>query len=513
MHRLLKRQLKKIGYNDDECVTKEQFEKFINFVDLAYKDGDEDREFLEHTLEVSSKEMKELYQELEKKSRTKLAKSEARFKSLARHDSLTGISNRFALEEELKALISASKRYKLKFALLFMDLDHFKTINDTYGHDFGDKLLQEVVARVLPELRAEDIFARLGGDEFVIVFTNIEEISLSMMVERIINLFRKPWYINEIELNISTSMGIVIYPKDGENEIDLLKHADIAMYKAKEQGRDKFSFFTNELNQKVLHDMKLEEDLYKAIENKEFELFYQPKVDVQTNKIVGCEALIRWRHPEFGLVYPLEFIPLAESNGMIQKIGAWVIFEAAEAIKRFNKFDTKKQLHVSVNVSLKQLQDQKIFKIFQKALVGINKEQLVLEVTESIMAEDVELAIEMLNKIRKLGVRISMDDFGTGYSSLSYLNKLPIDSLKIDKAFVDEIPKDTQEKKILIDTIIVMARTLDMCVVAEGVEEEYQLEYLRERDCMFYQGYLFSKPVCEEEYLGLIKSLDLSACK
>ena len=504
MHRLLKRQLKKIGYTSGD-VSEKEFQKFLEIVDRAYKDSDDDREFLEHTLEVSSKEMHELYAELEQKSKTKLAQSEARFRALAKHDTLTGISNRFSLEEELKRLIASSKRTKEQFALLFLDLDKFKYINDSFGHDFGDKLLKEVVTRVAPKLRKEDIFARLGGDEFVIVLTHIDESKLSIVLEKIISLFRQEWNIDEHIINVSTSIGVVLYPKDGRSEVELLKNADIAMYRAKELGRDKFSFFTEELNERIMYEIQLEEDMFHALENNEFELYYQPKVEISSGKVIGAEALIRWNHPRFGFLSPVDFIQLAEDNGYIIKIGEWVLQEANQAIRRFNKIDKKKELHVSVNVSLRQLQLSEFYDTITKSLEDIEPKQLILEVTESVMADDIEFALHMLQKIQKLGVKISMDDFGTGYSSLSYLTKLPIDTIKIDKSFVDQIPKENMTGKTLIDTIVAMVETLDKCIIAEGVEHDYQRKYLAQKGCRYYQGYLFSKPVKEEEYHTLVK--------
>jgi diguanylate cyclase (GGDEF)-like protein len=504
MHRLLKRQLKKVGYGG-EVLSKEELNRFIDMVNQAYIDCDEDREFLEHTLDVSSKEMHDLYVALEEKSQTKLAQSEARYKALARHDSLTGIANRYALEEELKRLIALSKREKKSFALLFMDLDHFKNINDTHGHDFGDLLLKEVVKRVLPQLRTEDIMARLGGDEFVIVLTNISEEKLVVVIEKILSLFRKPWEIEGHTLNVSTSIGVVLYPKDGEDAWELLKNADIAMYRAKEMGRDNFSFFTQELNDAIMYEMRLEEDMPKAIQNNEFELFFQPKVRVDNDEIIGAEALIRWRHPEFGLLTPKEFIPLAETNGFISKIGEWVLEESTKIIEEFNTIDTNKEMHLCINVSSKQFVYSNLYEIVHRIVKNLdNPRQLILEITESIMLEDVEFILFALQRMHDLGILLSIDDFGRGYSSLSYLTKLPIDSIKIDKLFIDQIKPELKEKT-LIDTIIAMADTLEKCVVAEGVEKEYQLNYLREKGCKYYQGNYFSKPVSKEEYMKMLQ--------
>jgi len=503
MHRLLKRQLKKLGYTGGP-LSEADVKRFIDMVDQAYKDDDEDREFLEHTLDVSSQEMHELYLSLEEKSQTKLAQSEARYKALARHDSLTGIANRYALEEELKRLISFSKRQQKRFAVLFMDLDHFKKINDTHGHDFGDVLLKEVVKRILPQLRTEDIMARLGGDEFVLVLTDINEEKLVLVIEKILALFRKPWEIEGYTLNVSTSIGVVVYPKDGETVGELLKNADIAMYRAKEMGRDNFSFFTQELNAKVMYEMELEKDMHKALENKEFELYFQPKVNIEDGSLIGAEALIRWRHPKFGLLLPEEFIPLAETNGFIAKIGEWVLQEAVAAIHTFNTIDTKQELHLSVNVSSKQFVCSNLYDIVHSSIEALKKpQQLILEITENVILEDLEFILLSLQRIRSLGVLLSVDDFGTGYSSLSYLSKLPIDSIKIDKIFVDQISKNSTDQT-LIDTIIAMADTLQKCVIAEGVEDAHQLAYLREHGCKYYQGYYHSKPMQKKEYLALL---------
>jgi len=506
MHRLLKRQLKKIGYIDGD-ISQEKFQEFLEMVDRAYQDDDEDREFLEHTLEVSSKEMHELYDELEQKSKTKLAQSEARFRALAKHDTLTGISNRFSLEEELKRLISSSKRHRKPFALLFLDLDHFKNINDSFGHDFGDKLLKEVVIRVLPKLRKEDIFARLGGDEFVIVLSDIDESKLSSIIEKIITLFRDPWEIDEHFIRVSTSIGVVLYPKDGEDTFELLKNADIAMYRAKELGRDKFSFFTEELNEKIMYEIELEEDMLHGIANGEFKVYFQPKVDIQSQNLIGSEALLRWEHPRYGFLTPDHFIALAEDNGYILKLGEWVLAEANRVIRKSNAYTKERSLHLSVNVSVKQLQMSEFYEVVKRATQGINKGQLALEITETVMAEDVDFMLQMLNRIKDLGVKICMDDFGTGYSSLASLSKFPIDAIKIDKGFVDQIQKKNSTEGILIDTIIAMAKTLDKCVIAEGVEKEYQRAYLQEHGCKFFQGYLFSEPIKEDEYIKLLQQL------
>ena len=426
--------------------------------------------------------------------------------NLARYDTLTSLSNRAYLEEQLTSLISSASREENSFALLFLDLDHFKQINDTLGHDVGDKLLQEVALRIKPNIRIEDIFSRIGGDEFVIVLNNINEVYLITVINKIMELTRKAWMIDTYELNVSMSIGVALYPNDGLNIVDLMKCADIAMYEAKDLGRNNFRFYTDALNTKVHHDMKLEQEMSEALASKQFVLHYQPKQKLLDNEIIGAEALVRWEHPELGLIYPDEFIELAESTGFIVSLGTWIIEESCRAIKRFNTYNTAKNLHVSVNVSTRQLQNQDLYKSIQKALLenDIQAKQFSIEITESIMVDNSQKMINMLNEIKSLGIKICMDDFGTGYSSLSYLNKLPITSLKIDKAFVDDIPKEGN-KKIILHTIVGMGSTLGIGVIAEGVEKEYQREYLIKEGYLYYQGYLFSKPLPENEYLKLLR--------
>lgn len=424
---------------------------------------------------------------------------------LARHDTLTLLSNRSFLEEEVQKLIDNSRRVKNDLALLFLDLDRFKQINDTLGHNIGDKLLQEVAKRIKPNIRAEDIFARIGGDEFVIVLNNINEAYLTTIINKIMGLMRTPWKIDTFDLQVSTSMGIALFPQDASNMIELMKNADIAMYKAKELGRDNFSFFTEELNKKVHHDMSLEQDMADALLSNQFVLYYQPKLELENNKIIGAEALVRWQHPDFGLIYPDDFIELAESTGFIIKLGTWIIEEACRAINRFNSYENTHILHLSVNISPRQLQNDDLYIIIKEALEenNIHPKQFSIEITEGIMIDNSDKMLKRLHKIKSLGINICLDDFGTGYSSLSYLNRLPISSLKIDKTFVDHIPKSGDEK-ILLNTIIAMGHTLGIGVIAEGVEEEYQRLYLISEDCLYYQGYLFSKAIPENEYINLL---------
>lgn len=426
-----------------------------------------------------------------------------RISHLANHDTLTGIPNRLYLDEQLQVLLSYSKRHQNKFAVLFLDLDHFKQINDTLGHDVGDKLLKAVAKRINSNIREEDIFARIGGDEFVIVLTDISEENIVVLIHKIMDVMRQIWKVGTVELNVSSSLGVALYPRDGTTVVELMKNADIAMYHAKELGRNNFTFFTPALNKRVHEEMNLEQDMADALRKNQFELYFQPIVRVDTNTIIGSEALIRWNHPKKGLLYPDKFISLAESTGFILKLGVWIIEEGCRAIARFNAVNENMKL--TVNVSTRQFQHGDLYNTIKTAIknAGIDANQFCIEITESVMLHHNEKIIKKINDIKSLGVDISMDDFGTGYSSLSYLHYLNIDTIKIDKSFVDEITIENS-RSILIDTIIAMGKSLDKCVIAEGVEYEYQRKYLKEQGCQFYQGYLFSKPMNVSSYCTLL---------
>jgi diguanylate cyclase (GGDEF)-like protein/PAS domain S-box-containing protein len=423
------------------------------------------------------------------------------------YDTLTGISNRLHLEVLMEKLLLDNYRNKSHFAVLFLDLDHFKHINDTLGHDVGDILLQKIAESIKESLNTHDIFARIGGDEFVIVLRNIEDIDLTAKVHELMELIRQPWMVKGYELNVSVSIGVALYPQDGKSIVDLMKNADIAMYKSKASGRDNFTFFEEHFNSHVHREMNLIQDMSEAIENDEFLFHFQPKVLLSSNEMISAEALIRWNHPKMGMIYPDRFINLAENTGLILKLGRWVISEACRSIAWFNKLIPAKKFNLSINISIRQFQHEDMYQILKDAIdqYGIDPSQLSIEITESIMMENNEDMAQKLNRIKSLNVGISLDDFGTGYSTLSYLDKLSIDELKIDKAFIDAIPQDG-EKNILLDTIIAMGKTLNMTVVAEGVEHEYQRKYLEKKLCDIYQGYLFSKPVSKQECMRYFKA-------
>ncbi len=432
---------------------------------------------------------------------TEQTKTNSKISNMLYNDSLTGISNKLHLEVLMEKLILDNYRKKNSFAVLFLDLDYFKHINDTLGHDIGDILLQQISQSISKYLKFNDIFARIGGDEFVIVFKNLENSELVLKIQDLMTLVRQPWIVNSYELHISVSIGVSRYPEDGKSTVDLMKNADIAMYKSKSIGRDNFVFFEEQFNEIIHTDMKFIQNMSDALSKKEFLFHYQPKVLLSTNEVIAAEALIRWNHPEMGLVYPDKFILLAENTGFILKLGKWIIEEACESIVEFNEMNPSKKLNLAINISVRQFQHEDMYVILKEAIErnGIDGSQLSIELTESIMMENNNDMVKKLLEIKSLNVGISLDDFGTGYSTLSYLDKLSIDELKIDKAFIDAIPENGKSN-ILLDTIISMGKTLNMTVVAEGVEHEYQRQYLYDKGCDIYQGYLFSKPVSKEEY-------------
>jgi diguanylate cyclase (GGDEF)-like protein/PAS domain S-box-containing protein len=416
------------------------------------------------------------------------------------YDTLTGISNRLHLEVLMEKLLLDNYQTKEPFAVLFLDLDHFKHINDTLGHDVGDTLLQKITISIKESLSPHDIFARIGGDEFVILLRDIEEIDLTVKIHDLMDRIRQPWRVKGYELNVSVSIGVALYPEDGTTIIDLMKNADIAMYKSKAIGRDSFTFYEESFNTHIHDEMHLLQDMSDAIDSGEFFLLYQPKVHLANNEVISAEALIRWEHPTMGLIYPDRFIELAENTGLILKLGRWVIDEACRTIAWFNASVANKKFHLSINISIRQFQHEDMYTLLKEAVMkhGIDASQLSIEITESIMKENNQEISQQLNRIKSLNIGISLDDFGTGYSTLAYLDKLSIDELKIDKAFIHDIPENG-EKSILVDTIITMGKTLDMTIVAEGVEYEYQREYLAKKSCDLYQGFLFSKPVSRSE--------------
>ncbi len=424
----------------------------------------------------------------------RLAQEKEELYKLSRTDSLSGLANRSYLNERVAQIIDLSNREKKEFALLFLDLDHFKSINDSLGHDIGDQLLKSIAHEIKRIVRLNDVVARVGGDEFVIVLTHYKgELELYEIIERIQTQLMKPWVIKTYPIHVTSSIGVTVFPKDGNDIISLLKNADIAMYEAKARGRRGYHFFTEALNVKTQEYIEITNSMREALKNGNFKLYYQPLNDVKTGEIYGAEALIRWTNSANEYISPNLFIPIAEQNGFIIELGKWVLETAIKQLKTWQNNDVA--LKISINVAALQVQQQD-FVSHLKFLITTNEVQasnISLEITENVFLNDSEVLHKTFSEIKALGVQISLDDFGTGYSSLSYLKTFPIDILKIDKAFLDDY--DTEAGAIFIETIVNMANTLKLRVVAEGVETLPQLTYLQSLNCHCYQGYYCSQPV------------------
>lgn len=437
--------------------------------------------------------------------------TEAHIEFLANYDPLTQLPNRRLFIDRLDQAIKTASREKSRLAVLFFDLDHFKTINDSLGHSIGDQMLIEVGVRISDCMREIDSVSRLSGDEFAAVISDISEIGdVITVVNKTIEVIRNTFKIGEYELHVTISIGISIYPDDGENYEILLKNADTAMYCAKSSGRDNFEFFSPSMSTQALERLALEGSLRKAVENNELLVFYQPQIQVDTGKIVGMEALLRWPHPEMGMIPPDKFIPLAEETGLIIPIGKWVLTEACRQNKAWQDQGLV-TVPVAVNLSAVQFRQHNLLEIVQETLfeTGLKARFLELELTEGLLMDCSEYNVTLLREFRQLGVHLSIDDFGTGYSSLSYLKRFPINKLKIDRSFSMDLPKDRNNAAIT-SAIISLGHDLGMCVIAEGVEDEKQFNFLQAHQCDEIQGYLFSKPVPPEEmekllFKGVIK--------
>lgn len=418
---------------------------------------------------------------------------------MARTDSLSGLANRNSLNEYLERLIPTMQRNEKEFAFLFLDIDHFKTINDSLGHNIGDELLKNISSIIKKTLRPSDFVARVGGDEFVIIIQDYKSyIELSNIIQRIQDYLSQTWLIQTHPINIGCSIGVAFFPKDGEDIVSLMKNADIAMYEAKKLGRNQYHFFTKELNETVQKVITLDKQMRQALIDNEYILYYQPKIDLSSGKILGVEALIRWINKTNKFVPPSDFIPLAEENGFIKELGIWIVDEALNQYVKWR--DIGIDISIAINISAKQFleKDFEIKFIEKLEEKKINPAKINLEITEYILMDKSDYVQDILNILHDYGVRISLDDFGTGYSSLSYLKKFPIDYLKIDKAFLDDY--ESSSGKIFLETIVKMGQMLKMKVVAEGIEEQEQIDYLKTISCDEYQGYYFSKPLNNEDF-------------
>ncbi|OOY96981.1 hypothetical protein BOW22_11360 [Solemya velum gill symbiont] len=429
-----------------------------------------------------------------------IKESEERLQFLAHHDPLTKLPNRLLFSARLEHALQHAHRQNELVAVMFLDLDNFKQINDGLGHPVGDKVLQKVARRLSAIMRDEDTVARMGGDEFALVLGDISDsMGASQVASKVLSVFEAPLEIDHHRLYVTSTLGISLYPSDGENVATLLKNADTAMYHAKEEGKNQFCFYTDDLNSEALEKLNLENDLREALNNDEFEVYYQPQYELSSGRLTGAEALIRWNHKELGLVPPDEFIPMAESNGLIIPIGRWIMKQACSQVKTWQEagFDIDR---IGVNVAGQQIQNSDIVETVKDVLKETKLEPacLELEITESFIMQQAEKAISTLEELRKIGVALAIDDFGTGYSSLSYLKRLPIDRLKIDRSFIKDIPYDSDGVAIT-KAIIALGKSMQLNVIAEGIETDEQHDFLTEKGCDEVQGYLYSRPLNAQE--------------
>jgi len=433
-------------------------------------------------------------------SERKFAKE--RIYHLANFDSLTKLPNRTLLNDRLQIAVAHAKRNGEKLAVVFLDLDRFKAINDSLGYHIGDVILQEVAKRLQLCLRDEDTLSRMGADEFVIILTDIEKFSsITKIVTRITTTLSKPFMSGDVELRTTSSMGISFYPDNGHTPEILIRHAELAMYHAKENGRNNYQFFTESLNDAINERLSLENSLRLAIERNEFVLYYQPQVNIRTNKLIGVEALIRWNHPQNGLISPAKFIPIAEETGLIIPIGEWVLREVCRQHLRWIDFGLP-AIQIAVNVSAIQFEQKQFLVTLQEIIQSypLDPSYLDIELTEGILMKDATTAIKELRLLKKLGVKLSIDDFGTGYSSLQYLSQFPIDKLKIDQSFIRAMINDPSSLAI-VETIISLAEKLQIKVIAEGVETKAGIRILQKCGCDEVQGYYFSKPLPAHQFV------------
>ncbi|MGB6406680.1 MAG: DUF4084 domain-containing protein [Planococcus donghaensis] len=440
-------------------------------------------------------------------SNNQLKETVHQMKHMAYHDVLSGLPNRRLFLEKLEASIVEAKHKSHKLAVVFIDLDRFKNINDTFGHEFGDLLLQAFSQRILDNLRSIDTLSRQGGDEFTLLLNAIkEEKDIAPIIHKLQKALEKPLIIKNQELYISMSIGISVYPKDGDTTDELLKNADNAMYSAKEKGRNNYQFFSKNMAFVAARKTALEGDLNRAVINKEFTLHYQPQILAKTGEIIGMEALIRWQKNDGSIVSPGEFIPLAEETRLILPIGEWVLYTACQQAKKWHD-DGNSHLKLAVNLSSLQFMHDDLITTIQKVLktTGFNASSLELEITESVVLDDAEKAIARMQTLREIGVQIAIDDFGTGYSSLSYLKRFPLNNLKIAQPFVQDMATNPRDKS-LVEAMIFIAHSLDMSVIAEGVETEEQLALLQDLGCDEIQGFLFSKPLPTTRFTKLLES-------
>ena len=427
---------------------------------------------------------------------------------MAEHDYLTGLPNRYLFDDRIAQAISFAQRSRHKIALLFLDLDHFKHINDTLGHAIGDQLLQAVAKRLQGFVRVSDTVSRLGGDEFVLLLTEFEHVlDVNAFADKLIHTLAEPYQVSGHQLHVTTSIGISLYPDDAASAEMLLRNADTAMYHAKACGRGNFQRFLSQMNARAVERQALETSLHQALEQQEFVLYYQPKMDIESDRITGVEALIRWQHPARGLVAPEDFIGIAEDSGLIVPIGAWALREACRQAKAWLD-DGLKLRQIAVNVSAQEFRHRHFLRNLRQILTdtGLAPRQLELELTEGVLMHDVSSSGNVLQTLKEMGVRIAIDNFGTGYSSLNHLRRFPIDTLKIDRSFVQDIGSETGEEAAIVSAVIAMGKSLNQRLVAEGVETPAQLAFLQSYGCGEAQGYFFSRPMTADEFRQLLEA-------
>ena len=457
-------------------------------------------ESLEDTVAIRTQDLRVVNEELNLENMERKS-AEEKLKRIARFDSLTDLPNRLLLNEKLHKAYVNAKRHKQKYALFFLDIDHFKQINDSYGHTFGDKLLVVIAQRLALSVRKQDMIARFGGDEFAIIINNYNgKTNLTHIAEKIINTIVQPIMIDQQELYVTVSIGIAIYPKDGDTIEALVSNADAAMYRSKFDGRNSFAFFTKDIAEQLKRRHILSNSLQQALSRNEFKVFYQAKIDLFSNEVVSAEALLRWTHPTLGPIKPEEFIPILEENGLINTVGSWVIDQVCQFIKD-RVLNHQRDIPIAINLSANQFRDPNLASSVEEMLGKhkVSASFIEFEVTESLLIQNIESTQSVLNQFHSLGIKITIDDFGTGYASINYLRLFPVNSLKIDATFLKNIVENKEDASI-VRAIITMAHSLNLSCIAEGVETLEQLKLLKLHHCDFGQGYLFSQPLAKDEF-------------
>jgi diguanylate cyclase (GGDEF)-like protein len=495
LNRLLEKQLKNFlgeSYTTEKIFQSDKFREFLSAIDDTYDRNLMEKRLLEGTINLNSMELDE--------ANSLLTKQTKEISQLATIDALTGLANRHLYNDKIVQAVKNSKQYDNKFVIMFIDLDSFKTVNNSLGHHIGDLLLRHVAERLLSCVRKSDTVARMGGDEFTLLLEEIHDINDTAKISnKILDELSRPFHLDGQEIMLTASIGISVFPADGTDLISLSKHADTAMYHAKKFGRNNYQFYHPAMSVKALEHIAFESRLRKALYRREFVLHYQPQLDINSGKIIGMEALVRWQSPEFGMVMPSDFIPLAEETGLISPIGEWVLHSACMQNKVWQKSGLKK-IKVAVNVSGQQLESSKFTSSIESALKisCLSPEFLDLELTESSVMRRGKHSINILHELKEKGINLSIDDFGTGYSSLSNLKQISINKLKIDRSFISDI-SDNPDATTIIEAIIAMAQSMNLQVIAEGVETLKQFDFLSEIGCDQIQGYLASKPVPARE--------------